>query len=324
MSRVVAGARVHFGFHNLSLTHSRLYGGLGAALRSPRVVVDATPADTVDAPSAVETATRRSVDFLGVDGATVSLEESIPRHVGLGSGTQHALATHAAIASAYGRDLDPGLVAPALGRGGRSGVGVATFEAGGFIVDAGHPTERFTTDPPTEGEWTVPPVAARHRLPTDWRFVLVTPTGHRGRSGDTEDRSMRSAVERADPDLADRVAAVVLRRLLPAAAEGDRASFGAAVEEVGRLNGAWYTDEQGGVYRPPVGTLVETLSTDPTVDGAGQSSWGPTAFGVTGVEEADQARRAGRRALDAADVEGTVRVVAPATGGATVDGTSTK
>jgi len=136
--------------------------------------------------------------------------------------------------------------APALGRGGRSGVGVATFEAGGFVLDAGHPTARFTTDRPADGEWTVPPVAARHAVPDDWRFLLVRPDADPGRSGDAEDDAMRTAVERAEPGLADRIGGIVTRRVLPAIATGNAERFGAAVAEIGRLNGAWYADEQGG------------------------------------------------------------------------------
>ena len=47
MARVAAGARLHFGFQNLSLAHERLYGSLGVGLDSPRVVVTADPAEDV-------------------------------------------------------------------------------------------------------------------------------------------------------------------------------------------------------------------------------------------------------------------------------------
>ncbi|OYR86499.1 GHMP kinase, partial [Halorubrum distributum] len=47
MARASAGARLHFGFCNLSLSHERLYGALGVGLAAPRVVVDAEPASAV-------------------------------------------------------------------------------------------------------------------------------------------------------------------------------------------------------------------------------------------------------------------------------------
>ena len=319
-ARVTVGGRLHLGFTNLSLAHDRLYGGIGVALAAPRLSLRARPADAVECDDpVVREYAARAVDLLDLPGVAVEARERLPAHVGLGSGTATALAALVATAEAYDRTTDPRALAPALGRGGRSGVGVAAFEDGGAVVDVGHPTALFTDEPPATGEWTVPPVAARHPVPDDWRFLLVVPDADEGRSGDAEDRSMRAAVERADAATADRVAGVVARRLLPALAEGAVGGFGAAAAEVGRLNGSWYADEQGGLYRPPVGALVASLAEEPSVTGAGQSSWGPTAYGVTDAARADDARAAGERALDAAGVDGRVTVVAGRHGGARVE-----
>jgi beta-ribofuranosylaminobenzene 5'-phosphate synthase len=320
MTRVSVGGRLHFGFLNLALSRERLYGGLGLALDQPRVVLDATRADTVECDHAdARVYVERAVDLLDVPGASVTVAETLPRHHGLGSGTQLALATLAAVAGAWDREPRVRDRAPDLGRGGRSGVGVGTFEAGGFVLDAGHPTTRFTTDRPADGEWSVPAVAVRHTVPDDWRVLLVLPDANPGRDGDAEDASMRSAVESADPDLGDRISGIVTRRLLPALAERRLSEFGAAVAEIGRLNGAWYADEQGGVYRPPVGAVVESLSASTAVTGAGQSSWGPAVYGLTDASRADAARVAGESALDAAGVDGEVRVVSPRNHGARVE-----
>ncbi|MBP1921180.1 beta-ribofuranosylaminobenzene 5'-phosphate synthase [Halorubrum alkaliphilum] len=346
MARASAGARLHFGFCNLSLSHERLYGALGLALAEPRVAVSATPAETVTValtddgvadgeignPNAPGTGTADAIredvrgyalaatNRLDVPGASITVESLLPRHAGLGSGTQLAATTLAAVARAHDREPRVREHAPALGRGGRSGIGVAAFESGGFVLDAGHPTARFTTDRPADGDWTVPPVSARHPVPEDWRFLLVQPDAEPGRDGADEGASMRAAVERADPGLADRIAGIVTRRVLPAIATGRAEAFGAAIAAVGRLNGAWYADEQGGVYRPPVGDVVASLSSSPAVFGAGQSSWGPTVYGVTDADRATAAAEAGDRALDRADIGGTVSVVRATNEGARVVG----
>ena len=325
---VTTGARLHVGFGNLSLAHERLYGGVGFAVETPRAVVSARPADGVVcddelAQEYAETAVALLDNAAGAEGdmvrgARVTVEERLPRHVGLGSGTQLALATLTAVARAHGRDPRVRKRAPALGRGGRSGVGVAAFERGGFVIDAGHPTERFTTAPPDRGDWTVPPVLARHELPTDWRVLVVLPTAEPGRHGLPEEARMRAAVETADPSVADDLATLTVRRLLPAAAEGDLAAFGAAVGEFGRLNGAWYADEQGGVYRPPAGRVVERLRGSPAVSGTGQSSWGPAVYALTDADRAKAARGAARDALDAAGTDGEVLLTRPRNEGADV------
>jgi beta-ribofuranosylaminobenzene 5'-phosphate synthase len=335
---VTTGARLHAGFRNLSLSLQRLYGGVGLALAEPRATIVAEPAPSVSVTDATDgsadgddgEATRgvagevrdyasRTCDLLGLPGARVEVTERLPRHVGLGSGTQLALTTYAAVARAHGVEPRPRAHAPVLGRGGRSGVGVAAFETGGFVVDAGHPTERFTTAPPEDGEWTVPSVLARYDLPPEWRVCLVLPEADPGRHGEHEDRSIRGVVERADPSLADDLATLLVDRLLPAAVEGRTEAFGAALAAFGRLNGAWYADVQGGVYRPPAGRIVEHLSGSPAVAGAGQSSWGPAVWALTDVDRAEATRTAAETALDAADCAGRILLTRPRNEGATVE-----
>ncbi len=317
--RVETAGRLHFGFRNLSLAHERLYGSLGLALDEPRLIVECGRAQGIEAdhPDA-ERYAREAVELLGVPGARVEVREELPRHIGLGSGTQFALAVLAGIARAHDFELRVRERAPHLGRGGRSGVGIAAFERGGFVLDAGHPTTRFTAERPATGEWTVPPVIARHPVPDEWRFLLVIPEADPGRSGDDEDASMRRVVERASPSIADEIAAICTRRVLPAVVTDDLPTFGDAVAEIGRLNGAWYSDAQGGVYRPPVGEIVRTLDGSLAVEGAGQSSWGPVVYGLTDRGRADEARDAGEEALTAAGIDGEVRVVAGRNAGATV------
>jgi beta-ribofuranosylaminobenzene 5'-phosphate synthase len=318
--RVTAGGRIHFGFQNLSLARERLYGGLGVSLREPRLRIEASPADELrcDDPDASEYAAR-ALDLLDLLGVDITVHERLPAHVGLGSGTRLALATLAAVARAHDREPRVRERAPQLGRGGRSGVGCATFESGGFVADAGHPAERFTTEPPAAGEWAVPKPVARHALDESWRFVVVIPDIASGRSDDHEDRSIERVVEHADPTVADDIARVVAQQLLPAVAEDDWHGFGDAIAAVGRLNGAWYADEQGGVYRPPLGELIDVLERSPAVAGAGQSSWGPAVYGLTDDERADTARAAAREALSAVGVDGKVMVCAPDNEGAHIE-----
>ncbi len=320
MVTVETGARLHFGFQNLSLAHPRLYGGVGVGLREPVISVNVESATEIRCPDpAVEPYLKRAVEVLGVDGAALSVETAVPRHAGLGSGTQLALACLLGVAHAYGRDVDPRAYASQLGRGGRSGVGVATFETGGFVVDAGHPTAQFTTAPPEPGEWVVPNPIVTRPLPDVWRFVLITPDDEaRGPSGEHEERQIRAVIERADPTIADEISTLLTRELLPAVAEANVQEFGRALTRLGQLNGAWYADEQGGVYRPPAGTLIESLTMSSAITGAGQSSWGPTVYGVTTAGNAERARTAATEALSAVELQGTVRVVQPSNQGATV------
>ncbi|MFB6252010.1 MAG: beta-ribofuranosylaminobenzene 5'-phosphate synthase family protein [Halobellus sp.] len=326
--RAATTARLHFGFQNLSPSRERIYGGLGITLDSPKVVVAAEPAQGVtcdaeetvadDTVNAVCEYAQQAIDFLGVDGAHVTVESALPRHVGFGSGTQLALCTLTAVSRAYGQDPAVRKLAPRLGRARRSGVGVAAFERGGFVFDAGTPTESYGVDELAGGVSTVPSVAVRREIPSEWRFLILTPDVESGRSGDEEATSMRAVVRSADPTISDRIGATVAGRVLPAIADGDAARFGAAIQAVDRLNGQWYTDEQGDIYRPPVAEVVDALDTSQSVFGVGQSSWGPAVYGITTADRAEAAREAGGRALSHAGLDGEVAVVTGRNRGAVV------
>src|SRR5665811_1533558 len=90
-----------------------------------------------------------------------SVEDAIPSHAGLGSGTQLALAVGSAFAAAEGLKLSPLDIAGRLERGARSGIGITTFEAGGAVLDSG----------PSEG--ALPQLIARVPFPEAWRVLLI-------------------------------------------------------------------------------------------------------------------------------------------------------
>jgi beta-ribofuranosylaminobenzene 5'-phosphate synthase len=258
-------------------------------LEQPRVTLSAEPADDVHAPSGIfENYARRTCEILDLPGATIDVEERLPRHVGLGSGTQTALSVYTAIAKAHDQRPNPREHAPALGRGGRSGVGVATFEQGGFVVDGGQPSERFTDAVPQRGDWQVPPVAVRHELPDQWRIVLAIPDADPGLEGETEERSMRSAVREGESALAAEIADLVDERLLPSASPAELEAFGSALSAFNRLNGGWYTAGQDGAYSDPAGRIIEQMADADAVAGIGQSSWGPAVWALTDSDREDR------------------------------------
>ncbi len=303
--RVETPARLHFGFLDLSGASGRLYGGLGVGIDSPRAVVEAEPSDSVDVVGAEDTEyfeslVSNAVGALGVPGASVEVLGSLPRHVGLGSGTQHASAVLEAVGRANG--VEPGRNhVRALGRGVRSGVGRGVFERGGFVADSGHPPDADHEDR------KVPAVVAHHPLPTNWRFVVAVPDG-KGTHGEKEERSMERVVGE-NKDIAEDVRREFVARVLPGAAESNLPSFGAGVEEIDRLNGEWYSDsgEQGGVYDDASAGVIERFKNTKHVAGAGQSSWGPAAYALTTEEHADEV---------AASVEEKTYVSAPDNRGA--------
>ena len=76
-----------------------------------------------------------------MEDTSFTVHETYPSHSGLGSGTQLSLAVGKLLADFNSQKMDASQIASIVGRGGTSGIGVASFENGGFIMDGGHHQE---------------------------------------------------------------------------------------------------------------------------------------------------------------------------------------
>lgn len=280
MTRVRTGSRLHFGLFHLPPaepwptywpgTHvpARYYGGVGVMIEEPAVVVDAEPADqwTFIGPDADRV---RGVVSTGRPHA-VRIVQTAPAHAGFGSGTQLALAAAQAISERQG--VSP----PDAGRGRRSAIGIHGFAHGGLILDGG---KRHANE--------LGALIGAYAVPEPWRFVCVTPPGETRWSGDEErDALARVAPHDATPD--DALFRLAVFGIVPAALSNDIAAFGAAVTEFNARVGDRFAAVQGGRYSTPATAAAVLSLLELGALGAGQSSWGPTAFGVVGnPEQAD-------------------------------------
>jgi beta-ribofuranosylaminobenzene 5'-phosphate synthase len=279
---VEAPARLHFGVLDLRGSLGRRFGGLGAAIPSPSLLLEAAPANGIlargpDAERAIEYATRFIAHHRLSRGIDMVLHRTIPSHAGLGSGTQLGLAVARAIAELNGLALDPVELARAVDRGKRSAIGTWTFAHGGFIVEGGRKI----------GSTEIAPLLARFQIPATWRCVVAVPPDQRGLSGEAEAKAFEQLPAPSEHDV-ERVSHLVLMQLLPALVESDLSSFGQALSAVQRITGAWFAAQQGGIF---AAGATEQLVADMATWGAlgvGQSSWGPAAYGLVESELASR------------------------------------
>jgi beta-RFAP synthase len=204
-------------------------------------------------------------------GVEVNVREAIPPHTGLGSGTKLGLAIGRGLAELAGISAGPEQLAKASGRGARSSVGCWTFAAPGLVVEAGVP----------EGGW-ISPVVARHPMPERWRCVLALPRGVEGLSGNAEERFFNQLHERVGAE--PRVSRLLLTALLPGLLTGSIDEFGVALAEIQREIGSMFAAQQGGVFHPRAAPLVDALVAL-GVRAVGQSSWGPSVYGIVDSPE---------------------------------------
>lgn len=279
--RVKAPARLHQGMFDLGGSLGRRYGGLGAAIARPAVILEASASDklTVQGPEAerVLAFARHYFNTTGLPtGANLRVEQAIPRHVGLGSGTKLGLAVAQALATLYDQSTDPYALARAVGRGERSAVGLWTFAQGGFIVEGGQ----------WPGSNLPAPLLTRHPLPANWFCVLAIPDQIAGLNGHAETAAFDQVAVTAEQ--AARITHVVLMSLLPALVEGQLNEFGKALTQVQRLVGDCFSSVQGGQFgNPRSAELIEAFLSWGAA-GAGQSSWGPTVYGLVADEAQGQ------------------------------------
>jgi beta-ribofuranosylaminobenzene 5'-phosphate synthase len=302
---VTAPARLHFGMLDPTGLGARRFGGLGVGVESPRVVVALRPGPSDDvvvsgaqAERAAAFAERARGAFAYQGGIEVTVYEAIPPHIGLGSGTKLGLAIARGVAELAGIAAGPEQLAHATGRGARSSVGCWTFAGPGLVVEAGvRETCGETGD--------VSPVVARSQMPERWRCVLALPLGVEGLSGDAEERFFTQLHER--PVAEPAVSRLVLTALLPGLMAGDIDEFGAALSEIQREIGSVFAGHQGGMFHPRAAPLVDALHAL-GVGAVGQSSWGPSVYGIVDGPEraadvADRLRLAAGNATEVAAVD---------------------
>ena len=270
---VTVPARLHLGFIDLEGGLGRRFGSVGLAVSGLDAVVEAKAARQSGVEGDPSGRARELLDLaaqqLGLSrGTRLRVRAAPPRHAGLGSGTQLALAVGAAVAAAHGRPFDPRAMAPQLGRGARSGVGVAVFEQGGFIVDGGRGARP-----------QVAPVLARYFFPSEWRVVLIHDSAHEGLHGQAE-RAAFAQLPAMSAQAAGELARLCLVGLMPAVIEQDFAVFAAVIDELQQRIGAYFAPCQGGAAytSTAVGGLMASLRDRLGLRATGQSSWGPTGF----------------------------------------------
>ncbi len=288
--RVSAPARLHLGFLDLNGSSGRKFGSIGLAIDTHQTVIEVQRAETLRFDGIIPIATQQKVtqlvsqfysaigQHISIDqrGVVISFKQLIPEHSGLGSGTQLALCVGTALCRLHNIPITTPQLAASLGRGARSGIGITTFDQGGFVVDAGLGEQSL-----------VPALIAHYSFPEQWRIVLIMDPQHQGVHGTKEINAFK---ELPTFPLAhsQAICHLTLMKLLPAVVEQNIQCFGEAVTAIQQLIGDHFAPAQGGRYTSiQVASLLD-YSQKLGHTGIAQSSWGPT--GCVFVEDEDTAQ----------------------------------
>lgn len=291
-------ARLHLGFLDLNGGLGRRFGSIGLAISNLKTSVTIRRAKTIAVSGPEADRVRQYLEImqrsLALDEAhAVNVTETVPAHVGLGSGTQLALAVAAGLRRLHNLPLEVEANALKLKRGARSGIGIGLFHRGGLVVDGGHAAAS-----------TAAPIVSHMPFPDEWRILVVLDPTRRGMHGAEEAAAFARLPPMPETD-AGYLCRLVLMKALPALAEHDLPSFGAAIRQMQQQLGSYFAPMQGGLpfTSPAVAAVLAELETA-GAHGIGQSSWGPTGFAfASSVEEADRLAALGRRYADSQDLD---------------------
>ena len=273
--KITTPSRLHFSLLDLNGALGRIDGGFGLAIAEPNFQIIAEQATGIHLPSSVyrdraAAVLERLQATYPFPGIKLTFQSEIPMHCGFGSGTQLALSVAQAVNVLYQLGLDVQELAKIVGRGGTSGIGVAAFNTGGFIVDGGHrfPEQKASFLPSSAiGNISPPPVLLRYAFP-DVPLLIVMPNCDRI-YGDREIELFRTLCPQPEW-VAQKLSHILLMQILPALIEGDMPNFGKALNQIQTFG--WKRveiDAQGAELQ-----LTLDFLRDSSAFGAGVSSWG--------------------------------------------------
>jgi beta-ribofuranosylaminobenzene 5'-phosphate synthase len=278
---VVVPAHLHAGNMDLTGDLGRLYGTAGFTIEYPRTVIEAVKSDKIavmgeDSENA-ETYARTFMERFGIDGGiAVTIRETIPKHLGMGSQTALALSLGHAISELYNRPIGIEEMAIALGRSDIVALGFNSFQTGGFIVDGGYKIR--------EKGRRIPPCLFRYPIPEDWLFVICIPQRPIPEilKIKEHEEEILDTLKPMPEQMSDRLSRIMLMQVMPAIMEHDIKTFGKYLTAFNSRLGAgfWEEFQEGNTYCDPVVESGINLLLENGAYGAGQTCWGPTFYGL--------------------------------------------
>jgi len=279
--RIKTSARLHLSLIDLNGARNRVDGSIGLAIQDPYFQILAQPSDRIEVCAQIYTERAGQViqklkDYYLIPGLRVQLTSEMPQHSGFGSGTHLALGIAAATNQIYQLGQSVHDLAVVVGRGGTSGVGVAAFEKGGFILDGGHkyPEQKSSFLPSAAVDGVAPPPLLLQSDFPDWQLLIIIPKC-KHIAGDVEVNLFQTLCPQPK-STAERLSHLILMQMLPAIFEADLYTFGRALNEIQEFG--WKRveiDAQGGELQQTLDFLQQNGAI-----GAGVSSWGPGIVAV--------------------------------------------
>ena len=214
-------ARIHLGFLDISESSQRQFGSLGLTISKFKNEIIIENSEKFQIYCSDKTVKKQISNILKVFRKSqklvpckITVKSFIPRHVGLGSGTQMALSAGYLISEFNNIKIDLDDISKITGRGKRSGIGIQSFKTGGFIIDAGK----------KKASNEIPLTIFEKPWPQNWKLILIFDGGLQGIHGQNEINKFKNL-----SDLKKKISHAntytVLMKIIPSILEIDFKSF---------------------------------------------------------------------------------------------------
>jgi beta-ribofuranosylaminobenzene 5'-phosphate synthase len=296
--RITTPCRIHLSLIDENGFVGRVDGGIGLMLDRPNVVFEASN-NAKEFKIKAHKYYRESIEVINQIASKVfkafnisnknfhfNLIRYYPSHVGLGSKTQLSLAIARAITKLKDiNDLEIKELTKLVERGGTSGIGWRGFEAGGFILDAGHDFgkgKEKETFLPSSASTTADPALTilRYPIPENWRFVLVIPNVKKGAFGDEEVSIFQSHAPVPKGEVTE-VSHQILMKIIPGLMKNDLQCFGEGLKCIQKIG---FKKIEISLQHDIVKEFLNFFE-EYGLKAYGMSSFGPSVIGIVESDE---------------------------------------
>jgi beta-ribofuranosylaminobenzene 5'-phosphate synthase len=278
-------SRIHITLIDLHGGLGRVDCGVGFTLEEPKMVVSAKRSKSFKVKGDIEGKAKDAIfklsNYYNLDKlVSIDVKESYMPHVGLGSATQIYLSSSFAFLKLNLVKASVREVAKIVGRGGTSGIGIAAFEHGGFILDGGHKfgkgEEKESFLPSSASKASPAPLLARLDFPEDWNVILAIPYSGR-RIHAKEEVKVFSDYCPIPQFEVEKLCRVILVKLMPSLVDKDITNFGDAIDEIQKIG---FKKIEVKIQEDFVKRLMSEARRLGAF-GCGLSSFGPTIYSFT-------------------------------------------
>ena len=281
--RIRTPARLHFTLIDLNGDLGRIDGGIGLAIDKPNWIVEISKDTKWSAPELISGLLEKLQQELDVKGCyRFEFGSRLPAHVGLGSQTQLSLAVAHGLSLLEGRERSIYELASIVGRGGTSGIGVAAYANGGFILDGGHSISEKPEFSPSHFSTAKPAIQVLSlKVPETWHFVVAIPDVGQGKHGHAEVEIFNKYCPIPASEV-EKVTRIILMKILPAILENDVEVFGEGLQNIQSLG---FKGVENQLANESVKGLQDFFLAHGAT-GSGLSSFGPATYCIVETETA--------------------------------------